>query len=71
MVGQFATLEIREAAAFVFGLVPPSEAVQVLEKSSLCRINARTQKKLVGSSVSRSKDMARCWRSCGQRSLFP
>ena len=48
MVGQFATPEVRELAAFLMGLVTPEEAEQVLEKSSLCPVGRTTLKKLAG-----------------------
>lgn len=48
MVGQFATPELRDLAAFLLGLVTPEEAEQVLEKSSLCAVGRTTLKKLAG-----------------------
>lgn len=48
MVGQFATPEVRELAAFLLGLVTPEEAEQVLEKSSQCPVGRTTLKKLAG-----------------------
>lgn len=48
MVGQFATPEVRELAAFLLGLVTPEEAEQVLEKSSTCPVGRTTLKKLAG-----------------------
>lgn len=48
MVGQFATPEVRELAAFLLGLITPEEAAQVLEKSSLCPVGTTTLKKLAG-----------------------
>lgn len=48
MVGQFATPEVRELAAFLLGLITPQEAEQVLEKSSLCPVGRTTLKKLAG-----------------------
>lgn len=48
MVGQFATPEVRELAAFLLGLITPEEAEQILEKSSLCPVGRTTLKKLAG-----------------------
>lgn len=48
MVGQFATPEVRELAAFLLGLITPEEAEQVLQKSSLCPVGRTTLKKLAG-----------------------
>lgn len=48
MVGQFATPEVRELAAFLVGLITPEEAEQVLEKSALCPVGRTTLKKLAG-----------------------
>jgi hypothetical protein len=48
MVGQFATPEVREVAAFLLGLVTPEEAEQVLEKSLPCPVGRTTLKKLAG-----------------------
>jgi hypothetical protein len=48
MVGQFATPEIREIAAFYLALMTGDEAEQALRKSSLCGLSSTTLKRLAG-----------------------
>lgn len=48
MVGQFATPEIREIAAFHLALMTGDEAEQALRKSSLCGLSCTTLKRLAG-----------------------
>lgn len=48
MVGQSATPEVREAAAFLMGLMPAAEAEQALVKTALFRLGQTSLKKLAG-----------------------
>ena len=48
MVGQSATPEIREIAAFALGLTTAKEAAELLAKASLCPVGVTTLKSLAG-----------------------
>lgn len=48
MVGEYATPEVREMAAFLLGLMTSQEAVAVLGKASLCQIGETSLKTIAG-----------------------